>query len=77
MIISANELNKNSMTTEEIENRIEEIENRMEELKEEIEYEYRRMDCCGYGSSDLRYVDRLEDDLANLAKELKEMEDLL
>lgn len=67
----------NEMTTEEIENRIEEIENRIEELKEEIEYEYRKMDCCGYSSSDLRYVDGLEDELAELEKEFKEMEDLL
>ena len=51
--------------------RIAEIENRIEELKKEIEYEYRRMDCCGYGSSDLRYLWALEEEVVALEKQLE------
>lgn len=42
------------------------VKNRIKELQEEIEYEERKMEVCGYGSSDLRYLDGLKEELEEL-----------
>ena len=42
------------------------VENRIKELQEEIDYEKRKMEVCGYGSSDIRYLDGLEEELEEL-----------
>lgn len=45
-----------------------EIKKKISELKKQIRYEERKMQVCGYGSSDLKY-------LYGLAKELQELEE--
>lgn len=52
----------------------EEIKKRIKELKNQIKYENRKMQVCGYGKSDLRYLYSLENELEDLNNKLKEME---
>lgn len=42
------------------------IENRIKELKVEIEYEENKLDCCGFGTSDLMYIESLKNELHEL-----------
>ena len=48
------------------EKEIEEIENKIEELEKEIEYEERKLEVCGYGTSDLMYIEGLKEELQEL-----------
>lgn len=48
------------------------IKKRIKELKNEIKYEKKKMKCCAYGSSDLRYLYGLEQELAGLEKQIYE-----
>jgi len=52
-----------------------ELKKRIANLKREIRYEYRKMNCCAYGGSDLMYVYGLEQELENLKNKLGKMED--
>jgi heterodisulfide reductase subunit B len=52
---------------------ISKIENEIEKIKEEIDYEKRKMECCGYGKSDLLYLEELEDKLEKLENLLDEL----
>lgn len=45
---------------------IEKIENRIEELQDMIDYENRKLEVCGYGTSDLLYIQGLEEELEKL-----------
>lgn len=45
---------------------IEKIENRIEELENMIDYENRKLEVCGYGTSDLLYIEGLEEELQEL-----------
>lgn len=45
---------------------------RIKELRKEIRYENKRMECCGYGGSDLRYLWSLEKELEELLNEEEE-----
>lgn len=49
------------MEKELTEKEIEEIENKIEELEKEIEYEERKLEVCGYGTSDLMYIEELQE----------------
>ena len=40
-------------------------------LEQEIDYEKRKMECCGYGRSDLRYLVGLEMELESLPNKEK------
>lgn len=51
---------------------IEEIENRIEELEKEIEYEEKKLDVCGYGKSDLLYIEGLKEELQELESKIYE-----
>lgn len=48
----------------------EEIEHRIEELEEEIEYETKRLNVCGYGHSDLLHLESLKNELETLENQL-------
>lgn len=48
----------------------EELENRAEELEKEIEYEEKKMNVCGYGSSDLSYLDGLYEELEEIKEKI-------
>lgn len=50
----------------------EELENRAEELEKEIEYEEKKMNVCGYGSSDLVYLDGLYEELEEIKEKIYE-----
>lgn len=50
----------------------EELENRAEELEKEIEYEEKKMNVCGYGSSDLAYLDGLYEELEEIKEKIYE-----
>lgn len=50
------------------------IEKRIEELKKEIAYEKRKLKCCGYGKSDLYYIEGLEEELEELKDFLDEID---
>ena len=41
----------------------EEIKEKIEELETQIEYEEKRRKYCGYGQSDLRFIERLKYEL--------------
>lgn len=51
---------------------IEKIENRIEELENEIDYEEKRLEVCGYGTSDLMYIEGLKQELAELKQKIYE-----
>lgn len=44
-------------------------EKRIKELEKEIEYEKRKMNCCGYGRRELVYLSELEEELENLMEQ--------
>ncbi len=46
------------------------IKTKIKELKNQIKYEKEKMKCCAYGKSDLMYLYGLEQELANLEKQL-------
>lgn len=48
------------------------IENRIEELKKEIKYENRKLKVCGYGKSDLLYIEGLKEELQELESKIYE-----
>lgn len=50
------------LTDEEIDS----IEQRIEELEKEIDYEEEKLDVCGYGTSDLMYIEGLQERLEDL-----------
>ena len=53
---------------------MEEIEKRIKELENEIAYEEKKLECCGYGKSDLMYLEGLKYELGELEEQLEEME---
>lgn len=55
-------LEKEELTDEEVEL----IEEEIYRLEKEINYEERKLKICGYGKSDLYYIEELEDDLEQL-----------
>ena len=55
-------LEKEELTDEEVEL----VEEEIERLEKEIDYEERKLKVCGYGKSDLYYIEELEDDLEQL-----------
>lgn len=60
------------MEKELTEKEIEEIEKRIEELEKEIEYEERKLEVCGYGTSDLMYIEGLKEELQELENKIYE-----
>lgn len=60
------------MEKELTEKEIEEIENKIEELEKEIEYEERKLEVCGYGTSDLMYIEGLKEELQELKDKIYE-----
>lgn len=60
------------MEKELTEKEIEEIEKRIEELEKEIEYEERKLEVCGYGTSDLMYIEGLKEELQELKDKIYE-----
>lgn len=60
------------MEKELTEKEIEEIENKIEELEKEIEYEERKLEVCGYGTSDLLYIEGLKEELQELESKIYE-----
>lgn len=47
-----------------------EIKGKISELKKKIRYEERKMQVCGYGKSDLRYLYGLEKELQELEEQM-------
>lgn len=45
------------------------MEEKIEKLRKQIEYEERKLDACGYGSSDLQYLEGLYAELESLESE--------
>ena len=68
-------------TTKEIEKKIRELEEimeikeKIEELETQIEYEEKRLKYCGYGQTDLRFIERLKYELEELEKMFRKMEE--
>lgn len=54
------------------ENDIKEIENRIYELEQLIRYEEEKQKVCGYGSTDLVYLEELETELEELLNKIYE-----
>lgn len=52
----------------------EEILKKIKELKRQIKYEERKMKVCGYGKSDIYYVESLKEELQEYEEKLKELE---
>lgn len=48
------------------EKEVEKIEKRIEELQDMIDYENRKLEVCGYGTSDLLYIEGLKEELQEL-----------
>lgn len=46
----------------------EKLENEIEKLKKEIEYEEKKINICGYGKSELYYLESLKNKLEELEK---------
>ena len=46
---------------------------KIEEIEKEIEYEKKKQDICGYGSSDMTYLMELEEKLEELQEKLEEL----
>ena len=55
--------------------KIMEIKEKIKELKTQVEYEEKRLKYCGYGQSDLRFIEGLKYELEELEKTHKEMEE--
>ena len=60
------------MEKELTEKEVEKIENRIEELEKEIEYEEKKLKVCGYGTSDLMYIEGLKEELQELENKIYE-----
>lgn len=54
------------------EKEVEKIENRIEELQDMIDYENRKLEVCGYGTSDLLYIEGLKEELQELESKIYE-----
>lgn len=50
------------------------IEKRINELNDEIKYEEEKLKCCGYGKSDLLYLEGLKEKLVELEELLDNLE---
>ena len=46
-----------------------ELVNKLEELQLQVEYENKKLDICGYGSSDIMYIDNLYEEI-NIIEEI-------
>lgn len=53
------------------------IENEINRLEKEISYEEKKLKICGYGKSDLYYIEELEEDLEDLKNFLDEIDFIL
>lgn len=62
------EKNVEDLTDEEVEL----IEQRIEELENEIECEEKKLEVCGYGTSDLMYIEGLKSELEELNNKIYE-----
>ena len=51
-----------------------EVEEKINLIKDEIEYEKKKMRCCAYGTSDIRRLASLENELAELEELYEEMD---
>ena len=60
------------MEKELTEKEVEKIEKRIEELENEIEYEEKKLKVCGYGKSDLLYIEGLKEELQELESKIYE-----
>lgn len=60
------------MEKELTEKEVEKIEKRIEELENEIEYEEKKLEVCGYGNSDLLYIEGLKEELQELESKIYE-----
>lgn len=56
----------NKLTEEEFEK----LEERASDLENEIEYEERKLDVCGYGTSDLMYIEGLKNELEEIQEKI-------
>ena len=54
------------------EKEVEKIEKRIEELQDMIYYENRKLEVCGYGTSDLLYIEGLKEELQELESKIYE-----
>ncbi len=54
------------------EKEVEKIEKRIEELQDMIDYENRKLEVCGYGKSDLLYIEGLKEELQELESKIYE-----
>lgn len=54
------------------EKEVEKIEKRIEELQDMIDYENRKLEVCGYGTSDLLYIEGLQEELQELESKIYE-----
>lgn len=54
------------------EKEVEKIEKRIEELQDMIDYENRKLEVCGYGNSDLLYIEGLKEELQELESKIYE-----
>lgn len=53
---------------------LDELYERQEELERQIEYEEKKLDVCGYGKSDLYYLDGLYAELDEINEQIEEKE---
>ena len=53
---------------------LDELYERQEELERQIEYEEKKLNVCGYGKSDLYYLDRLYAELDEINEQIEEKE---
>ncbi len=60
------------MEKELTEKEVEKIEKRIEELQDMIDYENRKLEVCGYGTSDLLYIEGLKEELQELESKIYE-----
>lgn len=60
------------MEKELTEKEVEKIEKRIEELQDIIDYEEKKLEVCGYGTSDLLYIEGLKEELQELESKIYE-----
>lgn len=60
------------MEKELTEKEVEKIEKRIEELQDMIDYEEKKLEVCGYGTSDLLYIEGLKEELQELESKIYE-----
>lgn len=53
---------------------LDELYEKQEELEKQIEYEKKKLDVCGYGKSDLYYLDELYAELNEVNEQIEEKE---